>query len=111
MAEEYVTGTVHLWHEKWTHRQNNGQLGPARIGGSQKGTHQWKSTLGKYNRDKIHFGMQPTGLHDDITKAQATVNNETDRSILPNYLQYKRQHTAVSNMTHLANRHKEQTTG
>jgi len=71
-------------------------------------TPQWKSTLGKHIRDKVHFDMQPTDPQNDIG-AQATVNYGTGRSILLDHLQYKRQHMPVSNTTHLANRHKQRT--
>jgi len=44
-----------------------------------------------------------------ISRAQAYVNYETDRLILSDCLQYKRQHMTLSSTTHLANRHKQRT--
>jgi hypothetical protein len=74
-------------------------------------THQWKSTLGKHiSILETEFILKCNLLTcKAMLRAQATANYGTDRSILSDHLQYKKQHMTVSNTTHLANCHKQRT--
>ena len=67
MAEEYETSTMStsgMRNEPTDkHINNHDRQG---LAGPNRHTSQWKSTLGKRDRDKVYFDMQPTDQQNDL---------------------------------------------
>jgi hypothetical protein len=71
MAEELKTGNmstpgirIEPTDKIWIKYMDN--LARQELEDPNRHTPQWKSTLGKHIRDKVHFDMQPTDLQNDI---------------------------------------------
>jgi len=106
MAEEYETSTMSTSDTRNDKYVDNlarqGLEDPNRL------TPKWEPKL------RIQLGIKfiltrNQLAHKTISRAQETVSCRTDRLILSEHLQYKRQHMTVSNATHLANCHKQRT--